>query len=130
MTGGDSMQMSGTLKLEKNNPQQSGKVGRKKRRKSPGIEGVNIYSRVDLVAPVPRGISRIAGESITQTQSTLPKIVRYSHSLSTYPMTSKTFRLNQGTALRVCTRLSTICELQSSDISRALALYERICCKQ
>jgi len=33
VTGGNYFQMSGTLKLEKNNPQQSGKVGRKKRRK-------------------------------------------------------------------------------------------------
>ena len=33
MTGGDSFQISGTLKLEKNNPQQSGNVGRKKCRK-------------------------------------------------------------------------------------------------
>ena len=29
MTGGDSFQISGTLKLEKNNPKQSGKVGGK-----------------------------------------------------------------------------------------------------
>ena len=105
MTGGDSFQISGTLKLEKNNPQQSGKVGRKKVQKIvrqlPRLEGPDIHQGVDLVTPIPRGISRIDGESITQTQSTLPKIVRYSHSLSPYPITLKTSRVNQGTALRV-----------------------------
>ena len=74
MTAASSFRISGPLKLEKKNPQQTGKVGQKKQeigRQFPGIEGTDIYPGVDLVTPIPIGPSRNAGDS--NTQSTPPE---------------------------------------------------------
>ena len=67
MTAGNSYQDSGTLKLEKNNPEQPGKATvQEEISRFRGIEGIETYPGVDLGAPNPRGPLRITGKCTTQ----------------------------------------------------------------
>lgn len=70
MTAGNSYQNSGRLKLEKNNPEQSGKAyakkGREIVRQFPRINGTETYRGVNLVAPIARRPACIGGKSSTQ----------------------------------------------------------------